>query len=115
VISDGSQHGVLACRQAARQSQTTPSSPTLPASTALARSSADLLRNGRARPRRLSDTAPGAGEFIRLERRAAHGATYWIRRDGSEIRASINFATAEALHPGFLEVMERAGALPQES
>jgi hypothetical protein len=70
-----------------------------------------LLRSGRARPRRLSDTAAaGAGEFIRLERRAAHGATYWVRRDGSEIRAGLSFAEAEPMQAGFLEAMARAGA-----
>jgi hypothetical protein len=69
-----------------------------------------LLRSGRARPRRLSDTAAGAGEFIRLERRAAHGATYWVRRDGSEIRAGLSFAEAEPMQAGFLMAMERVGA-----
>jgi hypothetical protein len=69
-----------------------------------------LLRSGRASPRRLSDTAAGGGEFIRLERRAAHGATYWVARDGSEIRAGLSFALAESMQPGFLEAMSRAGA-----
>src|SRR5258708_40456 len=69
-----------------------------------------LLRSGKARPRRLCDTGDDTTEFIRLDRHAAHGASYWVSRDGTEVRAGINFATAEALQPGFLEAMERAGA-----
>jgi hypothetical protein len=69
-----------------------------------------LLRSGRARPRRLCDTGDDATEFIRIERRAAHGASFWVRRDGSEIRAGINFADAEALQIGFVDAMERVGA-----
>jgi hypothetical protein len=74
-----------------------------------------LLRSGRARPRRLSDTTAGAGEFIRLERHAAHGASYWVARDSLEVRVGTNFADAQALQPGFLEAMERAGAMPQKT
>jgi hypothetical protein len=51
-----------------------------------------LLCTGRARPRRLGDTGRDVAEFIRLERHAAHGATYWIRRDGSELRTCLSFA-----------------------
>jgi hypothetical protein len=69
-----------------------------------------LLRSGRASPRRLAETSDQGAEFVRLERRAAHGATYWVRRDGSEIRAGLSFALAESMQPGFLEAMSRAGA-----
>jgi hypothetical protein len=69
-----------------------------------------LLRTGKARPRRLADTVDDATEFIRLERRAAHGGCFWVRRDGSEVRAGINFAEAESLQAGFVRAMERAGA-----
>jgi hypothetical protein len=34
---------------------------------------------------------------------------YWVRRDGSEIRAGLNFATAEALSAGFVDLMARFG------
>jgi hypothetical protein len=74
-----------------------------------------LLRTGKARPRRLADTGDDAAEFIRLERRAAHGASFWVARDGSEVRAGINFAEAEPMQPGFLYAMERAGAMLQKS
>jgi hypothetical protein len=69
-----------------------------------------LLRTGRARPRRLADTGDDATEFIRLARRAAHGACFWVARNGSEIRAGINFADAEPLQIGFVEKMAEAGA-----
>jgi hypothetical protein len=72
-----------------------------------------LLRTGKARPRRLCDTGDQVAKFIRLERRAAHGACYWVAVDGSEIRAGSNFAEAEALQPGFLYAMERAGGASQ--
>jgi hypothetical protein len=39
-----------------------------------------LLRSGRARPRLLSETGDDATEFIRLDRHAAHGASYWGAR-----------------------------------
>ncbi len=109
LISDGSQDGV---RYATRP----PASLDLPAAAHMAdtaRAGAvvrGLLRTGRARPRRLADTGDDATEFIRIERRAAHGACFWVARDGSDIRAGVNFADAEALQPGFLEAMERVGA-----
>jgi hypothetical protein len=71
-----------------------------------------LLRTGRARPRRLAETSDQVAEFVRLERRAAHGASYWIARDGSEFRAGSNFAVAEPMQPGFLHAMERADTPP---
>jgi hypothetical protein len=74
-----------------------------------------LLRTGRARPRLLSETGDDATEFIALEHRPTPGARYWVRRTGAEIRVGCNFATAEALQPGFLEAMERAGATLQKS
>ena len=70
-----------------------------------------LLRSGKARPRRLAETSDRGAEFVRLDRRAAHGANYWVARDGSEVRTGINFADAEALQPGFLEAMERVGTV----
>jgi hypothetical protein len=69
-----------------------------------------LLKTGRARPRRIAMLVD-AGEFVRLERRPAPG-WYWIARDGGQVRVGCNFATAEALQPGFLEAMSRAGAAP---
>jgi hypothetical protein len=74
-----------------------------------------LLRSGKASPRRLAETSDQGAEFIRLERRAAHGASYWVARDGTEIRAGINFADAETLQPGFVEAMERTGVTRQKS
>jgi hypothetical protein len=68
-----------------------------------------LLRTGRARPRRLAETSDQVAEFVRLERRAAPGASYWVRRDGAEIRAGLSFATAEALSAGFIDLMTRVG------
>jgi hypothetical protein len=37
------------------------------------------------------------------------GHFYWIPRDGSEIRAGINFAEAESLQAGFVDAIERVG------
>jgi hypothetical protein len=71
-----------------------------------------LLRSGKASPRRLAETSDQGAEFVRIERRAVHGASYWVARDGSEIRVGSNFADAETLQAGFLEAMERAGAAP---
>ena len=70
-----------------------------------------LLRSGKASPRRLAKTSDQGAEFARLDRRSAHGASYWVRRDGSEIRTGINFAEAESLQAGFLEAMSRVGAV----
>lgn len=65
-----------------------------------------LLITGRASR---SGAAPEV-EFIRLERRSAAGSSYWIRRDGSEVRSGVSVATADRLQRGFIEKMERAGA-----
>jgi hypothetical protein len=68
-----------------------------------------LLVTGRAR-RPTAAREDGLAEFMRLERRTAPGASYWVRRDGGEIRSGVSFATAERLQPGFIAAMERAGA-----
>jgi hypothetical protein len=68
-----------------------------------------LLRTGKARPRRLADSGDDAAEFIRLDRHAAQGASYWVQRTGTEIRAGLSFATAQPLSAGFVELMARVG------
>jgi hypothetical protein len=68
-----------------------------------------LIMTGRARRAAAAAADDGLSEFTRLERRTAAGS-YWVHRDGSEVRAGISFAAADPLQPGFVDAMARAGA-----
>jgi hypothetical protein len=66
-----------------------------------------LLRTGRAR-QSPPEIESGLAEFVRLERRESAGS-YWIRRDGKEVRSGVSFVDAEQLQSGFVEKMAAAG------
>jgi hypothetical protein len=65
------------------------------------------VAHGLVRTRRASAPKPIEG-YIWLW--GAHGERYWVSFDGERVLRGRNLQTAEALQPGFIERMARAGA-----